>query len=328
LGGVSFYQRKEIKDLVAYVRLVLNHGDNVSLRRIINTPPRGIGTATLSKVENEARKKSICLFESLKLCIRSNGIVTSTKHKLSNFVKLIEKLASVKYKTADEILKAVGDKSGYLASLDEEGMQNIIELISSAEGKDIQEFIDKVSLMTNLDAIVKKDCISIMTFHNTKGLEFPVVFVTGLEEGALPYFKAIGNDDEIAEERRLFYVGMTRAKDFLLLTGARKRRLYSRIQEQEPSRFLKDVPKGCCNWIEKVTVPKSFKNMDGKKKVSKDNIRPLFSTGCRVKHSVWGVGVVRDCYGQGDNQKVTVNFPDIGLKRLSLKLALLTKILD
>jgi DNA helicase-2/ATP-dependent DNA helicase PcrA len=328
LGGVSFYQRKEIKDLVAYVRLVLNHGDNVSLRRIINTPPRGIGTATLSKVENEARKKSICLFESLKLCIRSNGIVTSTKHKLSNFVKLIEKLASVKYKTADEILKAVGDKSGYLASQDEEGMQNIIELISSSEGKDIQEFIDKVSLMTNLDAIVKKDCISIMTFHNTKGLEFPVVFVTGLEEGALPYFKAIGNDDEIAEERRLFYVGMTRAKDFLLLTGARKRRLYSRIQEQEPSRFLKDVPKGCCNWIEKVTVPKSFKNMDAKKKVSKDNIRPLFSTGCRVKHSVWGVGVVRDCYGQGDNQKVTVNFPDIGLKRLSLKLALLTKILD
>ena len=326
VGGIGFYQRKEIKDIIAYARLVLNHGDNVSLRRIINIPPRGIGAATLSKIENEARKKSICLFDSLKLCIRSNGIVTSTKDKLSNFVKLVEKLSSVTYKNAAELLSNVSEKSVYLTILDEERRLNIDELISSAEGKDIQEFIDKVSLMTSTDESAEGDHISLMTLHNAKGLEFPVVFVTGLEEGILPYFKAVDNDDEIAEERRLFYVGMTRAKDLLLLTGARKRRLYSRVQEQEPSRFLKDLPKNCCCWLEKVTVPRTFKNLNGKRKVLPKKIRPLFSSGCRVKHPVWGVGVVRDSYGDVDDQKVMVNFPNIGLKRLSLKLANLTKI--
>ncbi|MEW6107907.1 MAG: UvrD-helicase domain-containing protein [Nitrospirota bacterium] len=326
VGGISFYQRKEIKDIIAYVRLVLNHGDNVSLRRIINCPPRGIGAATLSKIESEAKKKSLCLFDVLKLFIRNQAIVTSTKEKLTNFVKMIDKLSSVKYKTAAEIIKNVTDKSGYMETLDEEKRQNIHELISSAEGKDIQEFVDKLSLVTNLDDSTGKDTISLMTFHNAKGLEFPVVFITGLEEGILPYFKANGDEDEIAEERRLFYVGMTRAKDLLILTGARRRRLYSRVQEQEPSRFLKDVPKSCCQWIEKVSEPQSFKGAYNKKKIRTKKIRPLFSTGCRVKHPVWGIGVIRDCYGDGDDQKVTVNFPKIGLKRLSLKLANLTKI--
>lgn len=326
IGGIGFYQRKEIKDIIAYLRLVVNPGDNVCLRRIINTPPRGIGAATLSKIENEARKKSICLFESLKLCIRSNGTVASTKDKLSNFVKLIEKLSSKTCKTTAEILKNVAKETDYFSILDEDKRQNVEELISSAEGKDIQDFIDKVSLITNLDESVEGDRISLMTFHNAKGLEFPVVFVTGLEEGVLPYFKAIGNEEEIAEERKLFYVGMTRAKDYLLLTGARKRRLYSRIQEQEPSRFLKDIPQNCCHWIEKITVPKVFKGMNGKKKIETKKIKPLFPLGCRVKHSAWGIGIIRDCYGDGEDQKVMVNFPNIGLKKLSLKLANLTKI--
>jgi DNA helicase-2/ATP-dependent DNA helicase PcrA len=165
-----------------------------------------------------------------------------------------------------------------------------------------------------------------MTLHNAKGLEFPVVFIAGLEEGVLPYFKANGNDDEMSEERRLFYVGMTRAKDLLLLTGARKRRLYSRIQEQEPSRFLRDLPKDYCQWIEKVAQPETLQCKSEKRKADIRRIRPPFSTGCRVKHPLWGIGVIRDCYGNGDDQKVMVNFPNIGLKRLSLKLANLTKI--
>ncbi len=165
-----------------------------------------------------------------------------------------------------------------------------------------------------------------MTLHNAKGLEFPVVFITGLEEGILPYFKANGNEDEIAEERRLFYVGMTRAKDLLLLTGARRRRLYSRIQDQEPSRFLRDMPKNYCQWIEKVAEAHPFRHRSDKEKPEAKKVKPLFSSGCRVKHPVWGIGVIRDCYGDGDDQKVMVNFPNIGLKRLSLKLANLTKI--
>lgn len=326
VGGISFYHRKEIKDLIAYVRLVLNHGDNVSLRRIINCPPRGIGAATLSKIENEAKKKTLCLFDVLKSSLRNQTMVSSTRHKIANFVKMIEKLSSGTYKTADEMLKQVADKSGYLETLDEERRQNIDEMISSAEGVHVQEFIDKVLLITNLDESTRKDHVSLMTFHNAKGLEFPVVFVTGVEEGLLPYFKANGDDDEIAEERRLFYVGMTRAEDLLLLTGARKRRLYSRIQEQEPSRFLKDIPKNCCQWIEKVTEARAVRASDNNRKMKVNKVRPLFSAGCRVQHPVWGVGVIRDCYGVGDAEKVTVNFPKIGLKRLSLKLANLTKI--
>ncbi|MBS1114353.1 MAG: ATP-dependent helicase PcrA [Nitrospirae bacterium] len=327
VGGISFYQRKEIKDLIAYVRLVLNHGDNVSLRRVINIPSRGIGAATLLKIENEAKKKSLCLFDAIKFCMKSNSIVASTKDKLGKFVHMLEKLSSVNYKSASDILKNVADKSGYMAMLDEERRQNIGELISASEGKNIQEFVDKASLLTHSDHISEGDDISLMTLHNAKGVEFPVVFVTGLEEGLLPYFKANGNDDEISEERRLFYVGITRAKDFLVLSGARKRRLYAKLQEQEPSRFLKDIPKARCKWTEKVAEPPVLRCLpNAKKKTELRKVRPYFDSGCRVKHPVWGVGVVRDCYGDGEDQKVMVNFPTIGLKRLSLKLANLTKL--
>jgi DNA helicase-2/ATP-dependent DNA helicase PcrA len=326
VGGISFYQRKEIKDVIAYARLVLNHGDNVSLRRIINCPPRGIGAATLSKIETEAKKKAVCLYDTLRACMRSNGIVTATKDKIGSFVNFVEKLSPASFDSASDLLRAIVEKTGYLAVLDEERKQNVEELISSAEGKEIRDFIDRVSLLTNLDESSGENKISLMTLHNAKGLEFPVVFVTGLEEGILPYFKANGNEDEIAEERRLFYVGMTRAKDLLLLTGARRRRLYSRIQDQEPSRFLRDMPKSYCQWIEKVADPHPFRGKTDKKKPEIKKVKPLFTSGCRVKHPLWGIGVIRDCYGDGEDQKVMVNFPNIGLKRLSLKLANLTKI--
>jgi DNA helicase II / ATP-dependent DNA helicase PcrA len=327
IGGISFYQRKEIRDLIAYARLVVNNGDNVSLRRIINLPSRGIGAATLLKIENEAKKKSLCLFDAIKYCIKSNTIVTSTRDKLAKFIHMIEKISSSSGRSASEILKNVADKSGYIEMLDEERKQNIEELISASEGKNIQEFIDNSSLYANPHDSSDGNFISLMTLHNAKGLEFPVVFVAGLEEGLLPYFKANGNADEIAEERRLFYVGMTRAKDFLVLTGAHKRRLYSKLQEQEPSRFMQDVPKDCCKWTEKVNevaLPRCVPNLNRKPESTK--VRPHFDSGCRVKHPVWGVGVVRDCYGDGEDQKVMVNFPTIGLKRLSLKLANLTKL--
>jgi len=326
VGGVSFYQRKEVKDAIAYARLVLNHNDNVSLRRVINCPPRGIGAATLTKIENEARKKSTSLFGVLKSSINSSGIVASTKEKLQGFVALIEKLSATSYHSAGDLLKAAVTKSEYLGVLDDEKKQTIEELIASGEEKDVRDFVDKASLLTNLDDTSEADHISMMPLHNAKGLEFPVVFICGLEEGVLPYFKAIGNEDEMCEERRLFYVGMTRAKDLLLLTGARKRRLYARLQDQEPSRFLRDMPKDYCQWVEKVAEPHPFRGKNDKKKIEVKKIKPLFSSGCRVRHPIWGIGVIRDCYGDGEDQKVMVNFPNIGLKRLSLKLANLTKI--
>ncbi len=334
VGGVSFYQRKEIKDLIAYARLVFNHGDNVSLRRIINCPPRGIGAATLSKIESEAKKKSACLFDSLKACIKSSGIVSATREKLESFVALVEQLAAHQTghqagnetRNAADILRDIAEQTGLSEGLEDDRRQNVLELITSAEGKGMSDFLDKVSLLTNLRENESGDHIALMTLHNAKGLEFPVVFVTGIEEGVLPYFKAIGKEDEIAEERRLFYVGMTRARDLLLLSGAKKRRLYSRVQEQEPSRFLKNLPRDYCHWIEKVTDPQSLRSGRDNKKVEIAKVKPLFASGCRVKHPVWGIGVIRDCYGDGEDQKVMVNFPNIGMKRLSLKLANLTKI--
>jgi DNA helicase-2/ATP-dependent DNA helicase PcrA len=165
-----------------------------------------------------------------------------------------------------------------------------------------------------------------MTLHNAKGLEFPVVFVNGLEEGVLPYCKAMNSEDEIAEERRLLYVGMTRAKDILWLTGSSRRRLYAKVQEQEPSRFLKDIPRECCRWMEKITGRQTIRLTPVKKKVKTEGAFMFYAAGCRVKHPAWGIGVVRDCYGDGDDLKVMVNFPNFGVKRLAVRFANLEKI--
>jgi DNA helicase-2/ATP-dependent DNA helicase PcrA len=304
----------------------MNSGDNVSFRRIVNTPSRGIGAAILSRIENEAKKKSLPLFDTLKAMLRGDHFSSSAKEKLSQFLKTIEKIKAAKYRSAADMLKNILEKSGYAETLDEERLKNVEELISSTEGKDIKDFLDKVVLITSMDEVKGGDYVSLMTLHNAKGLEFPVVFITGLEEGVLPYCKAMNHEDEIAEERRLFYVGMTRAKDILWLTGASRRRLYSKLQEQEPSRFLNDIPKECCNWIEKITGRQVIKLIPVKKSVKPQDIFTLYTAGCRVKHPSWGIGVVRDCYGDGDDLKVMVNFPNFGVKRLAVRFANLEKI--
>lgn len=326
LGGISFYQRKEIKDIIAFMRLALNHGDNVSFRRIINIPQRGIGSATISKIEHEARKKSLSLFDSLRLLLKGDNFAPSVKEKLTDFLKLIDLFSTTKYKSAGDMLKHIYETTGLSNILEEERKKNIEDLISSSENKDIKDFIDRISLITNMDEQCNADCVSLMTLHNAKGLEFPVVFITGLEEGVLPYCKAIDHEEEIAEERRLFYVGMTRAKDLLWLTGARKRKLYTKIQEQEPSRFLKDIPKECCKWMEKISFNHPIHITPVTKKIKIADNFTIYTAGCRVKHPAWGIGVVRDCYGEGDDAKVMVNFPNIGIKRLAVRFANLEKI--
>ena len=324
MGGVSFYKRKEVRDVIAYMRLATNPDDNVSLRRIINCPPRGIGAATLSKIDHEAKKRSSSLFTAIKAILKANGAALSTREKLDGFVKLMEHITSANYKSAADMLREIVDKTGYMDFIGEERVQNIYELIASAEGKDITEFGDRAALVTGMDDINIENAVSLMTMHSTKGLEFPVVFVAGLEDGLMPYFKALQNKDDLSEERRLFYVGMTRAKDVLWLTGTRKRRLYTKMREQEPSRFLKDIPPQCCQWIEKSTRLQPVAEQE--KKVVKFKKQLPYVVGCRVNHPKWGVGVIRECYGDGDEQKVMVNFPDVGIKRLALRFANLQKI--
>ncbi len=324
MSGVSFYHRREIKDVIAYLKLVLNHNDNVSLRRIINSPARGIGASTLSKIEHEGKKNSASLFSAIKLMLKSNGLASSLHDKLSEFVKIIEALSAASFKTAAELLKEIMRKTGYMEEIDEERIQNIMELISSAEGISVKDFCDKVCLTVANDDAPRAQAVSLMTLHSAKGLEFPVVFIVGLEEGILPYFKAMDDGAEIQEERRLMYVGMTRAEDILCLTSARRRRLYSKIQTQDVSRFVTDIPKQCCHWIERI-----FERSEEPAKpvkLSSKKASSVYMIGSRVKHPAWGIGVVRDCCGEGEDTKVTVNFPNFGLKRLAAKYAHLERL--
>lgn len=324
ISGVSFYHRREIKDIISYMKLALNTDDNVSLRRIINSPSRGIGASTLAKIEHEAKKNSVSLFAAIKLMLKSNGVTSSIKDKMNEFIKIIEGISTTHYKTASEMLKDIVEKTDYIENIEEERLQNILELVSSAENMPVKDFADRVTLVSTTDDEPQKTSVSLMTLHSAKGLEFPVVFVTGVEEGILPYFKAIDDPGEMQEERRLFYVGMTRAKDILCLTAVKKRRLYSKIQEQEPSRFLRDIPKECCNWIEK--VQQKTEVVSEPVKLPPQKHVAAYAVGCRVKHPSWGIGVVRDCCEEGNDTKLTVNFPGVGLKRLVAKYANLERI--
>lgn len=326
IGGVSFYQRKEIKDLIAYVKLIMNHDDNVSLRRIINLPPRGIGASTISKIELQAKKRAISLHATIQAMLKSNGITSTIKEKLRVFMDIVDELSGEKVKDSADLMKRIIEKTDFMDIVDEDRADNITELVSSAAGVNLADFMDSLSLLTNLDSAISGKAVSLLTLHSAKGLEFPVVFITGLEEGLLPYFKA-QEPEELAEERRLLYVGMTRAKDVLWLTGANKRRLYAKVQEQDPSRFLNDIPESCCKKLEKLSKPNPLSTSDSSLKRTKV-FKPLnpYGIGARVKHPKWGVGVIRDSDGEGEEQKVTVNFPNVGIKKLALRFAHLEKL--
>jgi DNA helicase-2/ATP-dependent DNA helicase PcrA len=199
-----------------------------------------------------------------------------------------------------------------------------VELSGASEGNDLQGFLDTASLFSGLDEEHSDDAVTLMTLHSAKGLEFPVVFIAGIEDGLMPHFHAVNDSEELEEERRLFYVGITRAQDMLVLTGAKRRKLYTSVQEQQPSRFLSDIPEECYECI--VKRPRADSIIASSRKVPVILNTSPFATGARVKHPKWGVGVVRDSYGETDDVKVMVNFPTVGMKRLSLKFANLEKI--
>jgi len=324
-GGIGFFQRKEIKDIISYLKVISNPDDSVSLKRIVNCPPRQIGAATITRVENESRKREESLYVTMKYILKSNAYTTALKDKISGFVNVTDELITHKGVALPELIKLICKKTGYLKWIGEEKAENVAELISFAEGKDLNSFIDISSLYSSLDEPHADDAVSLMTLHNAKGLEFPVVFISGFEDGLVPHFHAIKDPEELAEERRLFYVGVTRAQDMLVLTGAKKRRLYTSIQEQQPSRFLSEIPAGCYQCIEKRPRAAAISSSIIKMPATILNRSP-FATGARVRHPKWGIGVVRDSYGETDDVKVMVNFPSVGIKRLSLKFANLEKI--
>ncbi len=324
-GGVSFYGRKEIKDIISYLKFIANPDDSVSLKRIVNCPPRQIGGTTITRVENEARKRDESLYNTMKHIIKSNGYTASLKDKIRGFVNIVEELIDEKNIALPELLKKVFDKTGYSSWAGEEKADNLTALVNSSEGKDLRSFLDTASLFSGLDEPLNDDAVSLMTIHSSKGLEFPVVFIAGIEDGLMPHFHAVKDTDELEEERRLFYVGITRAQDMLVMSCARKRRLYTSVQEQQPSRFLSDIPPGYYHCVEKRPRADAVASAIVKMPANFFNTSP-YVTGARVRHPKWGVGVVRDSYGETDDVKVTVNFPSVGMKRLSLKFANLEKI--
>ncbi|HLC17350.1 MAG TPA: 3'-5' exonuclease, partial [Thermodesulfovibrionia bacterium] len=317
--STNLYQKKEIKDAIAYVKIVANPSDAVSLKRIMSSPNRGINLSTINRLEHEMVKRDITFLEAVRQYIQNSSQTSATSVKLRELLEEIDTLMALPRSDASEILKLVLRKPDFLDSADEITARLIHELLDIAKGKDVHDFIDLISLYFPAGDDKPYDVVTLMPLHNARGYEYSVVFIPGFEDGLIPHFNAFKSDDILQEERKLVYIGMTRARDVLVLTGARKRKIFTSLQVQKPSRFLKDLSQECCQFIEKKPKIESLSvTMHSPRRVSSDT---PFTNGTRVKHPTWGVGVVRDCYGDKNDTKVMVNFSSVGIKKLSLKFA-------
>jgi len=323
IGGIKFYQRKEIKDILAYLRFILNQYDGISLKRIINTPRRGIGDATLSKIVEYANVNGISYLDSMKHLIERGELGKKASKEVERFINLIEELiAFSKLHSIEDLIIEVLDRTGYIKELAElqtataqMRIENVEELSSVAkefskqsEDATLESFLNYISLMSDIDTLEEENSsVVLMTLHSAKGLEFPVVFMTGMEEGVFPHSLSMGEREELEEERRLCYVGMTRAKRYLYLTSAEIRTLYGHTNSNELSRFVKEIPE---EYIEPVT-----------------KIEVTFERGERVWHSRWGEGIVQEVRPLEDGEtELVVVFNEIGKKHLLAKYAGLEKL--
>ena len=354
VGGVKFYDRKEIKDIIAYLKLILNPNDSVSLTRIINTPARKIGATTLLRVQEFATQQNLSLFSAL--CRADQIAISPAKQKdLLNFVKLIQSLQRLYASSkASSMIKFVVEDSGYKKMLIEEGtsesqsrLENIAELISVASKYDGLEpgvsttvFLEEMALISDIDQLPdSQNSVTLMTLHAAKGLEFPHVFLIGLEDGIFPHSRSLMDPEQLEEERRLMYVGVTRAEQFLCLSYARSRLFFGEMQANNPSQFLQELP------AELISSNSPLFNTQAQRQAHRSltpkdiGSRPIpqeefsarvsasdLSTGDKVSHPTFGNGIVMNITGG----VVTIAFknPKYGAKKLALSVAPLTKIID
>jgi DNA helicase-2/ATP-dependent DNA helicase PcrA len=332
VGSIAFYKRKEVKDILAYLRLIVNPKDDESFLRVINFPSRGIGEATIDRVRAFASVKGISLFEAISRSNSIPGLTDRARKNLFNFYLIIQKYIDLKDKiSAGELSRALIDDLGLIRLYKEDGspealqrIENIEELLSAItefsnenpEKNALEKFLEEVSLISDIDTWENKiDTITLMTLHSAKGLEFPVVFITGLEEGLFPIANAIYNKRELEEERRLFYVGITRAMKKLYLTYAKSRMKAGNVMYQRKSRFLEEIP------IELVLYH-SAKDEARKTKKKVDFEQSYnFTVGSVVFHEVFGIGRIVDLSGNGDKASAVVDFENFGRKLLLLKYA-------
>ncbi|MBU1035119.1 UvrD-helicase domain-containing protein [bacterium] len=335
VGGLRFYERKEVKDILAYLRFIHDQKDGVSFLRIINNAKLGIGKITLSKIEELARKNNLNFHQALKQGLRVIKISIDRKEAIKKYTSLIDELSEKKKEIkGSELLIELIKKINYYEELKKEGefkaqskIENIKELILAVqefeennEDKSITAFLEYVALITDIDLYKgEEDTVTVMTLHSAKGLEFPVVFITGFEEGIFPHSRSLNSEEELEEERRLCYVGMTRAKERLYLTYAWRRNLNGNTLFNSVSRFISEIPK---HLKEKADIEK------GEEIPSLDNRREKIevAVGDKIRHVDWGIGVILNKIDTENDIFITVDFERVGLKKLSVNFAPLEKI--
>lgn len=357
VGGTKFYDRKEIKDVLAYLRLLYNPEDSLSLTRIINVPKRNIGATTMEHVAAYAEAQGISLFEALS-STDEIPVTKRAKASLENFAAMIfDLLNDIEGKDVLSLIEMVIKQTGYGDMLDKEAehdpqgesrKENVGEFLSVAkdymdsnpEGN-LQDFLENVALVSDVDDFESSDSkVTLMTLHAAKGLEFPVVFLTGLDEGLFPHSRTLMDPAQVEEERRLAYVGITRAERQLYVTNAVTRTMYGRISAYMPSRFLAEIPPQFMeDYHRKSAMPQSRTTaVPGKQRVSiltkpvasslpkKHAVTDTFAKGDKVRHKIWGIGTVLDVIGEGPNMQMKIQFPTKGVRQIVVKYAPLEKI--
>jgi len=355
VGGVGFYERREVKDVLAYLRLLQNPRDSVALRRVVNVPPRGIGQKTVEELEKAASARGESLWEALVRTTDEATLPGRALVPLRHFRDVLEELRSeVETLGLRRLLERTLERTGYTAALAREDSQesqdrleNLAELLAAAADYEAREsvpslagFLDRAALVTETDRLRDDVPVLLMTLHSAKGLEFESVFLVGLEEGLLPHSRSLTSEEGLEEERRLCYVGMTRAMERLHLSWARSRAVFGQRRLTQPSRFLEEIPTEALErsgglfaggrgptpgvaaartsrpappWAA-AAAPAAEATGTA---VASEELRP----GVRVRHPLFGVGTVLRREGEGDDLKLTVSFPGVGAKKLVARFA-------
>jgi DNA helicase II / ATP-dependent DNA helicase PcrA len=359
IGGTRFYDRLEVKDMLAYLRAIANPADEVSLKRIVNVPKRGVGDTSVGRIDSWARSHNMSFGDSLAHADAAgvSGRALTGVHQLT---ELLARLRQRRDEGPGMLLREVIDATGYIRELEAQRsveaagrVENVSELVTTAaEHDNLDEFLEAVSLVSDADEIDGDESrVSLMTIHTAKGLEFPVVFIAGMEEGVFPHQRSIGEPEQMEEERRLCYVAITRARERLHLSNAFCRVLWGGAQYNPPSRFLKEIPEALLTFMGGPPAPgrggsggygsTSGSGYSGRDRLVDSAMRaggrntPVRTTGAEhlglgvgddVVHGKWGEGVVIQIIGQGDKAEAVVRFPAVGEKRLLLAWAPLKKI--
>jgi DNA helicase-2/ATP-dependent DNA helicase PcrA len=346
VGGTRFYDRAEIKDLLAYLRAVANPADEVSLKRIINVPKRGVGDTSVARLDRHARERHVPFVEVMG-APEAAGV---GGRALSGIADLVRLLGNLRAERDDGVgpaglLETIMARTGYLAALEAEDtveaagrIENIEELVGAArEAENLDSFLEEVSLVADADEVDgDASKVTLMTLHTAKGLEYPVVFIAGMEDGVFPHLRSLGEPDEMEEERRLAYVGITRARERLYLSHAWCRNLWGQTLYNRPSRFLDEIPDTLMQAAQSGYRPAPrTPGRGGRDEIVEAAIRrgkvgPVHGTGAEllglragetVVHAKWGEGVVLEVQGEGDRAEAKVRFPAVGEKHLALSLA-------